>query len=157
MTWWEALVPPLPPSQTPPSYSSNTWEGIHSKTEVKVRVSMVFDAHRLKNAWKLIKCGLGVHTESWPAYNNYKLIKSRTCNLHKHSTATMVSKMTVARIPPAMTTVPADIRNPLHQHPTGGEGTERVKKNQMLCRWHTAIHRCRTKWWCSFRFELKYL
>lgn len=42
-----------------------------------------------------------------------------TCNLHKHSTATMVSKMTVARIPPAMTTVPADIRNPLHQQPAG--------------------------------------
>lgn len=40
-----------------------------------------------------------------------------TCNLHKHSTATMVSKITVARIPPAMTTVPADIRNPLHQQP----------------------------------------
>lgn len=48
----------------------------------------------------------------------------RTCNLHKHSTATMVSKMTVARIPPAMTTVPADIRNPLHQQPAGrGAGT----------------------------------
>lgn len=29
----------------------------------------------------------------------------------------MVSKITVARIPPAMTTVPADIRNPLHQQP----------------------------------------
>lgn len=43
----------------------------------------------------------------------------RTCNLHKHSTATMVSKMTVARTPPAMTTVPADIRNPLHQQPAG--------------------------------------
>lgn len=27
--------------------------------------------------------------------------------------------MTVARIPPAMTTVPADIRNPLHQQPAG--------------------------------------
>ncbi|KAK5909320.1 hypothetical protein CesoFtcFv8_003261 [Champsocephalus esox] len=31
----------------------------------------------------------------------------------------MVSKITVARIPPAMTTVPADIRNPLHQQPAG--------------------------------------
>lgn len=46
----------------------------------------------------------------------------RTCNLHKHSTATMVSKMTAARIPPAMTTVPADIRNALHQQPAGGGG-----------------------------------
>lgn len=45
----------------------------------------------------------------------------------------MVSKMTVARIPPAMTTVPADIRNPLHQQPAGRMsktrrmGTERRK------------------------------
>ena len=45
----------------------------------------------------------------------------------------MVSKMTVARIPPAMTTVPADIRNPLHQQPAGRVsrtrrmGTERKK------------------------------
>lgn len=37
----------------------------------------------------------------------------------------MVSKMTVARIPPAMTTVPADIRNALHQPPAaGGEEEE---------------------------------
>lgn len=41
--------------------------------------------------------------------------------------------MTVARIPPAMTTVPADIRNPLHQQPAGRMsktrrmGTERRK------------------------------
>lgn len=37
----------------------------------------------------------------------------------------MVSKMTAARIPPAMTTVPADIRNPPHQ-PSGQEETLRA-------------------------------
>lgn len=49
----------------------------------------------------------------------------------------MVSKMTVARIPPAMTTVPADIRNPLHQHPEGGEGTEREKKSEFMQMTHS--------------------
>lgn len=36
----------------------------------------------------------------------------------------MVSKITVARIPPAMTTVPADIRNALHQQPAEGAQTQ---------------------------------
>lgn len=57
----------------------------------------------------------------------------RTCNLHKHSTATMVSKMTVARIPPAMTTVPADIRNPLHQQPAGTAQAQTVTEATHDC------------------------
>lgn len=34
--------------------------------------------------------------------------------------------MTAARIPPAMTTVPADIRSPLHQQPAGRAPTKTV-------------------------------
>lgn len=42
----------------------------------------------------------------------------------------MVSKMTVARIPPAMTTVPADIRNPLHQQPAGRKKRKKRRKRE---------------------------
>lgn len=45
----------------------------------------------------------------------------------------MVSKMTVARIPPAMTTVPADIRNPLHQQPAGRAQTQTVTEATHIC------------------------
>lgn len=40
-----------------------------------------------------------------------------TCSLQQHSTVTIVNKMTAAMIPPVMTTVPAVIRNLLHQQP----------------------------------------
>lgn len=68
---------------------------------------------------------------------------SHTCNLHKHSTATMVSKMTVARIPPAMTTVPADIRNPLHQQPAGRVQTQTGAEVSHI--WRFLTERC---WKC---------
>lgn len=43
--------------------------------------------------------------------------KMFTCSLQQHSTVTIVNKMTAAMIPPVMTTVPAVIRNLLHQQP----------------------------------------
>ncbi len=43
----------------------------------------------------------------------------------------MVSKMTVAKIPPAMTTVPADIRNPLHQQPAERRRRSGTKEEKM--------------------------
>lgn len=58
----------------------------------------------------------------------------------------MVSKMTVARIPPAMTTVPADIRNPLHQQPAGRSRRRRGTKKEEIKGRGGQGGRMREKW-----------